>query len=115
MNDREILLAIQRLLDGKQWHTETVDQIAMIVERAGYPIRTWGEMPFPPRPEPAAAGSHMKSRVETLTPPNTPNPIGPYSHTAKVANRYGSGGRPASIRRRDNWLALMLARRHGKS
>jgi hypothetical protein len=34
MDDKEILLAIQEL----------VDQIAMIVERAGYPIRTFGEM-----------------------------------------------------------------------
>jgi hypothetical protein len=44
MDDKEILLAIQELLDGTQWYTETVDQIAMIVERAGYPIRTFGEM-----------------------------------------------------------------------
>ncbi|WP_249166456.1 RidA family protein [Bradyrhizobium sp. JYMT SZCCT0428] len=92
MNDKEILLAIQKLLDGKQWHTETVDQIAMIVERAGYPIRTWGETPFPACPEPAAAGSHMKSRVETLTPPNTPKPIGPYNHIAKVGQHISIGG-----------------------
>lgn len=26
----------------------------------------------------------MSSKVETFTPPNTPNPIGPYSHIAKV-------------------------------
>jgi hypothetical protein len=44
MNDKEILLAIQELLDGRQWYNETVDQFAMIVERAGYPIRTFGEM-----------------------------------------------------------------------
>ena len=44
MDDKEILLAIQELLDGTQWYTETVDQISMIVERAGYPIRTFGEM-----------------------------------------------------------------------
>ena len=44
MDDKEILLAIQELLHGTQWYTETVDQISMIVERAGCPIRTFGEM-----------------------------------------------------------------------
>ena len=34
----------------------------------------------------------MKSRVETLTPPNTPNPIGPYSHIAKVGQHIWIGG-----------------------
>ena len=34
----------------------------------------------------------MKSRVETLTPPNTPNPIGPYSHIAKVGEHIWIGG-----------------------
>ena len=34
----------------------------------------------------------MKSRVETLTPPNTPNPIGPYSHVAKVGQHIWIGG-----------------------
>ena len=34
----------------------------------------------------------MKSRVETLTPPNTPNPIGPYSHVAKVGEHIWIGG-----------------------
>ena len=38
------------------------------------------------------AGSQMKSRVETLTPPNTPNPIGPYSHIAKVGEQIWIGG-----------------------
>ena len=34
----------------------------------------------------------MKSRVETLTPPNTPTPIGPYSHVAKVGEHISIGG-----------------------
>ena len=34
----------------------------------------------------------MKSRVETLTPPNTPIPIGPYSHIAKVGQHIWIGG-----------------------
>ena len=34
----------------------------------------------------------MKSRVETLTPPNTPKPIGPYSHIAKVGEHISIGG-----------------------
>ncbi len=42
--------------------------------------------------EPMKRGKQMKSRVETLTPPNTPNPIGPYSHIAKVGEHIWIGG-----------------------
>jgi 2-iminobutanoate/2-iminopropanoate deaminase len=34
----------------------------------------------------------MKSRVETFTPPNTPKPIGPYNHVAKVGEQVWIGG-----------------------
>jgi 2-iminobutanoate/2-iminopropanoate deaminase len=34
----------------------------------------------------------MQSRVETFTPPNTPEPIGPYSHIAKVGQFISIGG-----------------------
>jgi 2-iminobutanoate/2-iminopropanoate deaminase len=34
----------------------------------------------------------MESRVETLTPPNTPSPIGPYNHVAKVGEHIWIGG-----------------------
>jgi 2-iminobutanoate/2-iminopropanoate deaminase len=34
----------------------------------------------------------MTTRVETLTPPNTPEPIGPYSHVAKVGQHISIGG-----------------------
>lgn len=34
----------------------------------------------------------MKTSVETLTPPNTPKPIGPYSHIAKVGEQIWIGG-----------------------
>jgi 2-iminobutanoate/2-iminopropanoate deaminase len=34
----------------------------------------------------------MTSRVETLTPPHTPTPIGPYSHIAKVGEQIWIGG-----------------------
>lgn len=34
----------------------------------------------------------MPSRVETLTPPNTPTPIGPYNHVAKVGPFISIGG-----------------------
>ncbi len=34
----------------------------------------------------------MKSRIETLTPPNTPTPIGPYNHIAKVGEHIWIGG-----------------------
>jgi len=34
----------------------------------------------------------MPTRVETSTPPNTPAPIGPYSHIAKVGSHITIGG-----------------------
>ena len=34
----------------------------------------------------------MSPKVETLTPPNTPTPIGPYSHIAKVGEFITIGG-----------------------
>src|SRR5215467_764340 len=34
----------------------------------------------------------MSSRVQTLTPPNTPAPIGPYNHVAKVGEQIWIGG-----------------------
>ena len=34
----------------------------------------------------------MNSRVETFTPPNTPTPIGPYNHVAKVGEHIWIGG-----------------------
>jgi 2-iminobutanoate/2-iminopropanoate deaminase len=37
-------------------------------------------------------GAPMRSRVETLTPPNTPTPIGPYSHIARVGEHISIGG-----------------------
>ena len=34
----------------------------------------------------------MPTKVETFTPPNTPEPIGPYSHIAKVGSFITIGG-----------------------
>ncbi|HTI82920.1 MAG TPA: Rid family hydrolase [Acetobacteraceae bacterium] len=34
----------------------------------------------------------MNSRVQTLTPANTPTPIGPYNHVAKVGDHISIGG-----------------------
>ena len=34
----------------------------------------------------------MQTRVETLTPPDTPTPIGPYNHVAKVGEHIWIGG-----------------------
>ena len=34
----------------------------------------------------------MTLRVETLTPPNTPTPIGPYNHIARVGEHIWIGG-----------------------
>jgi 2-iminobutanoate/2-iminopropanoate deaminase len=41
----------------------------------------------------------MKPRVETLTLPNTPKPIGPYSHIAKVGSHITIGGTAGTDRR----------------
>jgi 2-iminobutanoate/2-iminopropanoate deaminase len=45
----------------------------------------------------------MKSRVETLTPPNTPTPIGPYSHIAKVGEHIWIGGTAGVDPATDSW------------
>jgi 2-iminobutanoate/2-iminopropanoate deaminase len=37
-------------------------------------------------------GGDMSSRVETTTPANTPHPIGPYNHIAKVGQFISIGG-----------------------
>lgn len=37
-------------------------------------------------------GSAMSTRVKTSTPPNTPTPIGPYNHIAKVGEHIWIGG-----------------------
>ena len=42
-------------------------------------------------------------RVETSTPANTPTPIGPYSHVAKVGQLITIGGTAASTRRPASW------------
>jgi len=34
----------------------------------------------------------MTSRVQTFTPPNTPKPIGPYNHIAKIGEHISIGG-----------------------
>jgi len=44
------------------------------------------------QPNDTPEARRMKTRVETLTPPNTPKPIGPYSHIAKVGQHITIGG-----------------------
>lgn len=46
----------------------------------------------------------MSSNVETSTPPNTPTPIGPYSHIAKVGQFITIGG-TAGVNPRSGQLA----------
>jgi 2-iminobutanoate/2-iminopropanoate deaminase len=41
---------------------------------------------------PNTRGGHMAPTVETSTPPNTPTPIGPYNHIAKVGQFISIGG-----------------------
>jgi 2-iminobutanoate/2-iminopropanoate deaminase len=47
-----------------------------------HPKRTARQIQEPP----------MNARIETLTPPNTPKPIGPYNHIAKVGEHIWIGG-----------------------
>ena len=39
MNDHDAMLAIHELLDGVEWGSQTLEDIAVIMEQAGYPIR----------------------------------------------------------------------------
>ena len=39
MNQQDALLAIQELLDGVEWTPDTLDNIAAILEQAGYRVR----------------------------------------------------------------------------
>lgn len=39
----------------------------------------------------------MSSKVETFTPPNTPTPIGPYSHVAKAGGLIYISGTPGIV------------------
>lgn len=39
MTDHELLLAIHALLDGKDWTSDTLGEIAALLDAAGYPIR----------------------------------------------------------------------------
>jgi hypothetical protein len=43
MNDHDAMLAIQECLDGVEWSSETLDEIAGIVVRAGYRVRDCNE------------------------------------------------------------------------
>ncbi|WP_338832305.1 RidA family protein [Bradyrhizobium sp. 27S5] len=47
---------------------------------------------WPLYPSAQMRGRAMKSRVQTFTPPNTPTPIGPYHHVAKVGDQIWIGG-----------------------
>jgi 2-iminobutanoate/2-iminopropanoate deaminase len=46
----------------------------------------------------------MTPQIETSTPPNTPNPIGPYNHIAKVGQFISIGG-TAGVNPRSGQLA----------
>lgn len=39
MNDNEALLEIQELMDGVEWTPSTLDEIANILQQAGYRVR----------------------------------------------------------------------------
>ena len=44
MNAADALLAIQELMDGVEWTPATLDEIANILDRAGYPVRDISEV-----------------------------------------------------------------------
>jgi regulator of RNase E activity RraB len=39
VSDRDLLLAIQRELDGVEWNSDTLERIAQMMVSAGYRIR----------------------------------------------------------------------------
>jgi hypothetical protein len=43
MNDNEILLAIQELMDGVEWDSDTLTEIARLLTENGYRIRDSNE------------------------------------------------------------------------
>jgi 2-iminobutanoate/2-iminopropanoate deaminase len=56
------------------------------------------------RTNPNLRGKTMSPKVETSTPPNTPHPIGPYNHIAKVGPFISIGG-TAGVNPRSEQLA----------
>src|SRR5262249_39658966 len=52
----------------------------------------WGSIGDDRMLPPNTRGGHMAPTVETSTPPNTPTPIGPYNHIAKVGQFISIGG-----------------------
>jgi enamine deaminase RidA (YjgF/YER057c/UK114 family) len=57
----------------------------------------------------------MPPNVETSTPPNTPKPIGPYSHIAKVGPFITIGGTAGVNLPQVNLPVLMLLHRQSRS
>lgn len=47
MNAEEALLAIQEQLDGVEWSSQTLEEIASIMTRAGYRIRDMNDVDLP--------------------------------------------------------------------
>jgi 2-iminobutanoate/2-iminopropanoate deaminase len=47
---------------------------------------------YPEMPSSIPFGGNVSSKVETSTPANTPHPIGPYNHIAKVGQFISIGG-----------------------
>jgi hypothetical protein len=45
MSERELLLAIQAILDGEVWDADTALEIAELMEANGFPIRDPFDMP----------------------------------------------------------------------
>jgi hypothetical protein len=38
MSDREVLFAIVKLLSGREWNADTLEAIADVLRRAGFPV-----------------------------------------------------------------------------
>jgi hypothetical protein len=50
MDDHDLLLAIQNRLDGIEWSSDTLEEIAQLMVNSGYRIRDSGDVDREPAP-----------------------------------------------------------------
>ena len=67
MNDHDAMLAIQQQLDGVEWTAETLEQIADILQQAGYRIRDLDDRE-------ARAEAILDSACDPAKPAHMPGP-----------------------------------------
>ena len=62
MNDHEIVRAIQKLMSGNEWSADTLDEIAIILEKGGYHLEVYEEKEPEPAPYSTPYGKWLASR-----------------------------------------------------